>query len=88
MIAILISFIQTLAYILNILILIRVLLSWIPAAQNNRLAVLIFEITDPIIAPIRRLIPSLAGLDFSPLIALLFISMAEQVLVNILSRFA
>jgi uncharacterized protein YggT (Ycf19 family) len=41
MIAILISFIQTLAYILNILILIRVLLSWIPAAQNNRLAVLI-----------------------------------------------
>ena len=84
----LINFIRTLAYILNILILIRVLLSWVPSAQNNRLAALIFEITDPIIAPIRRMLPSLAGLDFSPFIALLLIGMAEQVLISILARFA
>jgi YggT family protein len=65
-----------------------VLLSWVPAAQNNRLAMLVYEITEPIVGPIRRLVPSLGGLDFSPLIAMLVIGMAEQVLVSILARLA
>jgi YggT family protein len=85
---VLITFINLLANVLNVLILIRVLLSWVPAAQNNRLAMLVYEITEPIVGPIRRLVPSLGGLDFSPLIAMLVIGMAEQVLVSILARLA
>lgn len=83
-----ITFISLLANVLNVLILIRVLLSWVPAARSNRLGMLVYEITEPIVGPIRRLVPSLAGLDFSPFIAMLVIGMAEQVLVSVFSRFA
>jgi YggT family protein len=59
---------------LSILILIRVLMSWIPNLDPyNPLVRLIYQLTDPILEPARRLIPPIGGLDLSPLIVLLLI---------------
>lgn len=59
---------------LSLLILIRVLMSWIPNLDpSNPLVRLIHQLTDPILEPARRLIPPIGGLDLSPLIVLLLI---------------
>ncbi|MBC7254956.1 MAG: YggT family protein, partial [Chloroflexi bacterium] len=76
-------FIVVLARVLNIAILIRVFLSWMPINPGNRFARFIIEITEPIMGPIRRLVPSIGGLDISPIIALLIVSVAERVLLTL-----
>lgn len=76
-----------LARVLNVAILIRVFLSWVPINPRSRFAQFIYEMTEPIMGPIRRLIPSIGGLDLSPIIALLLISVAERVLLTLIGRF-
>lgn len=62
---------------LNYMIIIRVFLSWISYNENNKLISLIFQLTDPILEPFRRLSARLGlntgMIDFSPFIALLFL---------------
>ncbi len=53
----------------NFIILIRVVLSWVNVDPYNPLVRMIYQITEPVLAPIRRIVPPMAGLDFSPLIA-------------------
>jgi len=67
-------------------ILARVLLSWIPVDRNNRFVIILYDITEPILGPIRRVMPSLGGLDLSPMIALLLVELAERVLLTLLAR--
>ena len=81
-------FVTTLARVLNAAILIRILLSWFPVDPNNRLIVILYEITEPILGPIRRLIPSLAGFDISPILALVLIQVTESVLLTVLAQLA
>jgi YggT family protein len=44
----------------------------------------IFSVTEPILAPIRRALPMAAGMDFSPLVALLLLNLVERLLHGIL----
>lgn len=52
-------------------ILIRVVLSWLSPGNYNPAVGIITAITDPILRPVRRLIPPLGGLDLSPLFAMI-----------------
>ncbi len=79
-------FVVVLARALNVAILARVLLSWIPVDRNNRFVIILYDITEPILGPIRRVMPSLGGLDLSPMIALLLVELAERVLLTLLAR--
>ena len=79
-------FIVVLARVLNIAILIRVFLTWIPISRDNPVVSFIYEITEPILGPIRRVLPTVGGLDFSPLVALVLIEVAERVLLTLLAR--
>lgn len=81
-------FIVVLARALNVAILVRVLLSWIPVDRNSRLVTFLYDLTEPILGPIRRLMPSFGGLDLSPLIALILVELAERVLLTLLARVA
>ena len=52
------------------LVIIRAVLSWfVPPHSGNQLVVLLRQITDPILAPISRVLPNPGGVDLSPLIA-------------------
>ncbi len=73
-------FISILAQVFNMAILVRVLFSWIPSLQQGRFGQFIYDITEPILGPIRRLIPSLGMLDLSPFIALVVIELIAQLL--------
>jgi YggT family protein len=62
---------------LNVMILIRVFLSWFSYNPDNKFIVLIFQLTDPILEPVKKLTTKLGlntgMIDFSPIISLLLL---------------
>ena len=78
------AFINVLFLGLTIVIFGRVILSWVPTRLPWGLNDFIFSVTEPILAPIRRALPMAAGMDFSPLIALVLLQFIEQLLLRIL----
>jgi len=67
------NFVGLLFQILSLAILGRVLLSWIDPTGNMRITQVLRELTEPILAPIRNLLPNMAMFDFSPIIAMLLL---------------
>jgi YggT family protein len=65
------NFLRFLLYGLWILILARVILSWVDPTGRNRISAFVIQTSEPILAPIRRLLPKTGMLDLSPLIVLL-----------------
>ena len=63
-------FIQILAYVLIIGLFIRIIFSWTGFDPSNPLFVVVHEITEPILAPIRAIMPRLGMFDLSPMIAM------------------
>ncbi len=55
------------------IIIARALISWINPNPYNPLIRIIYAITDPVLEPIRRLLPDMGGLDISPFVALIII---------------
>ncbi len=53
------------------LIIARSIMTWFPNSQNNPVVQLLNQITDPIMEPLRRLIPRVGMFDFTPMIAVL-----------------
>jgi len=62
-------------------VIIQVILSWINPGQYNPVIGLVHKLSDPVLKPIRRLIPSLGGLDLSPLFATLLLLVAKMLIV-------
>lgn len=54
-----------------ILIIARVIISWIASQSHHPLIPLIYQLTEPVLRPISKLIPPLGGIDLSPLFALI-----------------
>ena len=69
------NFVRFLVVGLEILILARVLLSWTDPAGRGQLASFVVSATEPILAPIRRLLPRTGALDWSPFIVILVLGM-------------
>jgi YggT family protein len=78
------AFVNVLFLGLTLAIFGRVILSWVPTRLPWGLNDFIFSVTEPILAPIRRALPMAAGMDFSPLIALVLLQLVERLLLGIL----
>lgn len=65
--------------------LLLVIISWVAPASAHPGARLLYQITEPVLAPIRRFIPPVGGLDFSVLVAILIISVLRRFIVPGLS---
>ena len=71
--AVLVNFLQLLAFVLWLLLVVRVVLSWTNPMGGGGLTAFVYQATEPILAPIRRVLPPTAGVDWSPLIAMLIL---------------
>jgi YggT family protein len=71
--------INILADLLTVLIVLRVILSWFHHEAYG-LTELLFKTTEPILGPIRRILPSLGVLDLSPLVALILLELLRNLL--------
>ena len=64
--------------ILTILILLRVVISWYSPGPTNILVRLLYRVTEPLLSPLRRIIPRVGPLDFSPLLAVILIQVIRH----------
>jgi YggT family protein len=76
--AFLITFLGLLLQILWLAILVRVILSWFPVDPSNPIIRIVWDVTEPVLAPFRRVIPRIGMFDLSPLAAFLVISFLQQ----------
>jgi len=60
-----------------VLILVRVVISFVGADSYHPVVPLVLQLTEPVLKPWRRLLPDIGGLDFSPLVVLLAITLAR-----------
>ncbi len=63
--------------VLQFAIIARALFSWFDPTGRTPIGALLIRITDPIIVPIRRVLPSAGFMDFSPMVALLIIFLLQ-----------
>lgn len=67
-------------YLYSFVILARVLMSWVQVDPNSPLARTLIDLTEPVLAPIRNLLPPTAGLDFSPIIAIVLLQIIGRMI--------
>jgi YggT family protein len=70
---VLVLFIQMLAFVFWLLLIVRVIMSWLMPRGGGSLVAFVYQATEPILAPIRRVLPPAAGIDWSPLIEMLIL---------------
>jgi len=80
------SVVSILAELLFLALIIRAVLSWLTGVVALQpIARFINRVTDPLLEPIRRVVPPLGGIDMSPLIAMLVIWLVESLLLTVLA---
>lgn len=67
---------------------ISVILSWVAPGSHNPGAELVQQITEPVLAPFRRIIPSMGGLDISPIFAFIALQLLQSWLIPRLAYYA
>ena len=80
--------IDNIIYLYSIVLIINIILSWLTAFNvvnaNNKFVYTIldasFKLTDPLLNPIRKILPNIAGLDFSPIILFLILDFLRNLL--------
>lgn len=81
----LLRFIDILFNTFTALILARVILSWFMVdPRRNRLVAILHQVTDLILAPLRRVIPRVGVFDFTPMIAVILIQLVYWLLMRLL----
>jgi len=73
------NFIKILCEVLTFAIFIRVILSWF-LTEPNTLTLILDKITEPILAPLRRIIPRAGMFDFTPMIAIILLQLIANLL--------
>ncbi len=88
-------FLQALAGVLDallflamIVIIARAVLSWVSPDPYNPIVRIINQLSEPLLFPIRRRVPYLGGMDFSPIILLMLIFFLQNFLVQSLRHLA
>ena len=71
--------------IIQLLIIIRVILSWVPHNPYSQWIRLLNDATEPILRPVRDAIPITSmGVDFSPIVAFIFLGFLKKVLLSLI----
>ena len=63
-------------------LIISVILSWVAPGSHNPGAELVNQICEPALAPFRRILPNLGGLDISPILAFMVLKLIDMLVIN------
>lgn len=77
--AVLYTFINLFVTVFQVLLLVRVVMSWVMPNPTGWFGNLMVELTEPILAPIRKVLPKNSFIDLSPLIAFLLLQLLSQI---------
>ena len=73
---------KTLIYVYIFIIIVQVIISWVNPGAYNPLTVIMHQLSEPVLTPVRRLIPPAGGFDWSPLVAMIILNLALILLVS------
>ena len=65
---------------LSLTVYVAVILSWIRLDRRNPLAAIVYGLTEPVLAPIRQVLPPMGGLDLSPMVLLIGLQVLKGLL--------
>jgi YggT family protein len=68
--------------VLTLAIIARSLLSWFPIDPRNPIAEFLFTVTEPILAPLRRVMPRMGMFDLTPMAAILLLWFIGRIVVS------
>ena len=63
-------------------IFIRSILSWFPLSEQNPFKLMVFQVTEPVLAPLRRYLPHFGSVDLAPMVAIVVILFLIQPLIR------
>jgi YggT family protein len=81
----LISFINIAFTVFSLLILARIIVSWLNLDPYSQVVQFLHNATEPILAPVRRVIPPMGMFDLSPMVVLIGAIFLERVLISLIS---
>jgi YggT family protein len=70
------------------LIIARAVVSWIQPNPYNQIVQFLYRATEPVLAPVRRMLPDLGGLDISPVVVIFIIMFVDRFVVATLRQMA
>ena len=76
------NFVEILVQVLVIAIFLRAIISWFRLAPDNPIQVILIQITEPILAPLRRVVPSLGMIDITPWIAMILLQVLGNIIIS------
>ncbi len=74
------TFLGLLVGVYELLLLARVLMSWVNPRFDSPIARFLYDVTEPVLAPIRRALPATGMIDWSPLVAFVVLSVVAAAL--------
>jgi len=81
------QFVEWLVYILMTAIFLRAILSFFAQpGSDNPIMRLLTEVTEPVLGPLRRVLPSVGMLDLSPFVAMILLQFVGGIVVNLLRQ--
>ena len=80
---VIVNFLELLISALMVLVIARVVVSWLAPSGGGGLVAFIYQATEPILAPIRRVVAPSGGLDWAPLIAMLVLGVLLRLVVKL-----
>ncbi len=67
----------------SLIVLVRAIFSWLPVRhRQNEFYAFLYRITEPVLRPVRQVLPSIGGIDLSPLVVLFLLSLLARLLVR------
>ncbi|MDE3074221.1 MAG: YggT family protein [Chloroflexota bacterium] len=76
------QFISILVQVLALAIFLRAILSWFRLSPDNPIEVILRQVTEPILAPLRRVVPSLGMMDITPWVAIILLQVLGNLIVS------
>ena len=64
----------------SLIVFVSVVMSWMQLPPSNPIAQFVHALTEPVLGPLRRALPSMGGLDFSPMVLLIGLQMLRGLL--------
>jgi len=64
----------------------RALLSWFNLGPSHPLVRILYDLTEPILAPLRRVIPMIGMIDITPIVAIILLQVIQSILLSALPR--
>jgi YggT family protein len=78
----LLTFLNLLVVVLVFLIFARAVVSWTNPRGGGNLTAFLYQATEPLLSPIRRVFPPTGGLDWAPMIAIVLLSLLSNLLLH------